>query len=224
MDVLFILAVFILVVQGVLFWVYNTFRDICLNNAGQYVPHATATLFATTFAYGIGLGIAVVAAMATLSCFGCPFYIAAVFYGIHAPWSEVVTKDFKSEREERRKVLLKFPVPKLQFRILDLLTAAFSFGLILTILTNFVLRSERMKPYFLRDAVPFAAGILMAETIAFFVAMDVFRRSETLQRPLPRALYLMAVLLLGSIPPVFIILILSWYIWQYSVWKVQVYR
>lgn len=222
MEALFLLGVFALVVQGVVYWIYHTFRETCLNNAGQFVPHSVAMLFAFTFLSGIVFAAGVVLAMGVLSCFACPFYLAAIFYGIHG-WIELY-QDVKTDREERQRVLLKFPVPKLQFRIFDLMVAAFAFGLVLTILTNYVFPDERVRPQLEGKTALVVAGILAMEAVAFFIAMDVMRRSAMLQFPVPRMLYLLMVLLLGVIPPVFPILILSWHVWRYSVWKVQVYR
>ncbi len=127
-------------------------------------------------------------------------------------WYELIQKSRK-DASLRREVAARFPVARWQFRISDLWVGSFVFGCVMMVFLAWLGLAH------LQQSAPLCACVVMAETGAFLIAMDACRRSETLQRFMPRTLYTVLLMFVAGVLPLFPILILAWTAWRYAQWK-----
>jgi hypothetical protein len=205
-----------LVAQGVVYWAYNNFREICVMDAVAGARFEPARMFLSTYVFGVVYWLISLTAAAMLGCVLFPLFLAAIPHGLSG-WYGML-RDRERNRTDRELTLSNHPVPPLQFRIADLWVATFTFGILLTVLANW---------YFDHRNPAANAGLivcaLLVETGSFLIAMDVCRRSKVLQNPVQRSLYTMLVMLLSAVPPFFIILPVTWRAWRYAMWKAELH-
>lgn len=120
-----------------------------------------------------------------------------------------------SSKRERKRFEKEHPVPKLQLWMQDMFAAAFCFGIYMALQTGLGNQVSGGDPM---SAFALSAWVLLAMGCGLYFAMDVCRRSLRLQKPIPRLMLVVGVVLattLCSLIPVW----LSWRAWRYALYK-----
>jgi hypothetical protein len=202
---------------GILFVAYFIQRGLTVYICNSEPHDSPTSLFMAAFIAGMISAFVTAALTVIVSVIlipVCPELLVVFTCLASLGWPVLVAVATLKYRQLRN-MPLRFPPKPIQFQTSELLIATITFGIVM-LMSFLIVNGDQ------RAMAAASIYLLTVETLAFLIALDIFRHGEYLKKSTDRMPILIATMALCAIPFAFLLIIFTWKAWRYALWQCRV--